>query len=289
MKVIAIFIADQHWRDDTPKCRADNYLDTQIMKLSQIKAMIIEKSPIFDCGDLLNKHKISPYLEGLLIDILPDNFYTIAGNHDQPYHRIEDIDKGSLGVLIKSKSIKLAEHICGDKMCIIGFNYGNLNKEYTLGNKINIALVHEFISLDNFPGSMTPEQLCEKLPGFDYIFCGHNHKNFEKQVGKTKVINIGSMMRMDADQINYEPGFYIMYEDFTVKRIKFEINKNVINRKYIDDIKKRDVNLDAFVESLTNKYEITNSFKNNLDNYCWENKINDDIKNKINEAINELC
>jgi hypothetical protein len=150
-----------------------------------------------------------------------------------------------------------------------------------------IALCHEFVSLENFPGSITSKELVKKLPGFNYIFCGHNHKNFEAQVGNTKVINIGSMMRADADQIDFEPGFYAMYEDFSVERILFDIEKDVIDRKYLDYKKETDERLESFVESLNNKYEISNSFKNNLENHIKENNTSDGVKNKILGAVNE--
>ncbi len=289
-KIIALFSSDFHFRDTKPRCRIDNYFEAQKNKLEQIKKVQVENNcPVFDCGDLLDNYRSSPFLEGWLIDNLPDNFYTIAGNHDLPQHRIEDIDKGSLGVLIKSKKIKLVnyEYIDTDKVGIYGFNYDELNEKYNLENDtIKIALIHEFISIDKFPGSITPDELCQKLQGFDYIFCGHNHTNFEKQVGKTKVVNIGSMLRMDADQINYKPAYYVMYEDFTIEKRYFDIQDNVIDRKYIDDKNKTNEKLEAFISSLNGKYEISNSFKNNIENYLKENNIDEGIKNKIYEVLN---
>lgn len=298
MKIKAIFVSDWHFRDTNPKCRTDNYLLAQKNKLEQVKKIQFENDncPIFDCGDLLDSYRSSPFLEGWLIDNLPNNYFTIAGNHDLPNHRSEDLDKSSLGVLYKARCFYYIGKQEFYGFNIYGFNYGDIFKEdkYKWLNEYlkdacdcikKIAIIHEFISIDKFPGSITPKELVQKLQDFDYIFCGHNHINFQLQIGKTKVVNVGSMLRMDADQINYIPGFYVMYEDFTVGRILFEIQDNVIDRKYIDVKKQNDEKLNVFVESLNNKYEINNSFKNNLNNHINANSITDDVKEKIFNAL----
>jgi predicted phosphodiesterase len=289
-KILCIITSDGHIRDTKPRCRIDNYFEAQSKKLNQIKKLQIENNcPVFDCGDLLDNYRSSPFLEGWLIDNLPNQFYTIAGNHDLPNHRIEDIDKGSLGVLIKASKVKLLNW-CSIGIGVWGFNYNSnfqIPKEFETRRKEtkHIALVHEFISIDKFPGSITPNELVNKLQGFDYIFCGHNHTNFDVKVNNTRVINIGSMLRMDADQINYKPAFYVMYDNFEIEKIYFDIDDNVIDRKYIDDKNKTNEKLEAFITSLNGKYEISNSFKNNIDNYLKENNIAEGIKEKIYASI----
>ncbi len=287
-KIISIFTSDWHMRDTKPRCRIDNYFEAQKNKLEQIKKVQSENNcPIFDCGDLLDNHKSSPFLEGWLIDNLPDNFYTIAGNHEIPYHNINDIDKSSWNVLWKAKKINYTDIYLDTDFQVVGFHYGHLNKKYYIKNdRINIALIHEFISINKFPGSITPDELVQKLQGFDYIFCGHNHTNFDVKINNTRIINVGSMLRMDADQINYKPAFYVMYEDFTIEKKYFNIKEDVIDRKYIDDKNKTNEKMEAFILSLNGKYEISNSFKNNIDNYLKENKVGEGIKNKIRMSIN---
>lgn len=293
MKVIAVFTSDWHFRDTVPRCRIDDYFQAQKNKLDQVKEIqrLNNNCPVFDCGDLLDKCKSSPFLEGWLMDNLPDNFYTIAGNHDLPNHRIEDLENSSLGVLIKSGKIKLLSCLENSPIfSVYGFNYGDfIASQYLINNKSKkIALVHEFISLDRFPGSITPEQLTEKLPGFDFIFCGHNHINFGDYVNDCQVINVGSMMRMDADQVNYEPGFYVMYEDYSIKRILFDIEKDVIDRKYLDQKSKTSERLLSFIESVTGKYEIGNNFKENLRKSVFGvYNIGEGVKKKISQALGE--
>lgn len=130
MKIIAIVTADWHFRDTQPRCRIDDYFQAQKNKLDQIKEVQkFDNCPVFDCGDLLDKCKSSPFLEGWLMDNLPDHFYTIAGNHDIPYKKIDAIDWGSLGVLIKSKKISLIKLYEDDNLIIEGFNYGELSDD----------------------------------------------------------------------------------------------------------------------------------------------------------------
>jgi hypothetical protein len=154
--------------------------------------------------------------------------------------------------------------------------------------KKRIALVHEFVSLDKFPGSITPEQLTEKLKGFDFIFCGHNHQNFGDYVNDCQVINVGSMMRMDADQVDYIPGFYVMYEDYSIEWVPFNIENDVIDRKYIDQKNQTSERLLSFVESLSGKYEIGNNFQENL-RKCQSRgyNIGEGVKKKISQALGE--
>ena len=293
-KPIALITADMHLRDTTPKCRTDNYFLAQENKLKFLLGKQRELNiPILDAGDLLNGYRCSPFLEAYLIDNLPKHIITIPGNHDLPYNNLNCYDKSSLNVLEKASSLLVLknETLNADKFYLCGKAFSfNEDFNYELPdpakNKLKIAMMHTFVSAKGeIPNTHSAESLCKKFKDFDIIITGHNHQSFVYESDYNKLINPGSMMRMFADQIDFKPRLFILFDDGSIDFEYFPIQEDVIDRKHLEIKEERDKRLESFLKNMNKSYKKKFDFKSNISSFVKENKTEQTVVNKIMEAL----
>jgi predicted phosphodiesterase len=299
MKPTAILTGDIHLRDTCPISRKDNYWLAQEKKI--IFIMDLQEKygiPIIDSGDLLHKAYSSPFLESWAINNLPP-MITIPGNHDLPNHNLDLFHKSSLSVLNSALNMRVIREpkegaFIGGGIYIYGFYYGCKQEFKNIksfeSTKRKVAIIHDMVyesEIDpNIPGQKSIS-LLKKFKDADLILTGHNHKNFVVEYQKRLLVNVGSMMRMTADQIDYQPKIYLWYADNnTLEEIYLPIEKDVIDRNQLDRIQEKDKRLLSFVERINDNFEISLSFNSNLENYFKKNKTRKAVQDIIMEAIN---
>jgi len=158
-----LLTSDWHIRYNNPICRIDNFFETQKKVLEQVSEIAKgNNAEIIIAGDIFNKAKPenSQELEILLYDIFKDDYiYFIAGQHDLLFHKIENMDKGSIGVLRNYSNWDNNS---------IGFNHFNYNQEIKDNleeDKIKICILHKYIAEKELPffikNGLTAKELCE--------------------------------------------------------------------------------------------------------------------------------
>jgi DNA repair exonuclease SbcCD nuclease subunit len=303
-KPIAILTADIHLRLTTPTARTDDYQDALLRKIEFLRSKSVGLGvPVLDAGDLFDNWRASPEAESIAMQSLPFVMVTIPGNHDIPKHNINLYYKSSLHVLDAAKRIHVG--INPDTPLRVGnnmvyfFPYGTpIEKMVDVGENIealdgecHIALYHGMVigSKDElWPGAKEynmARALLQRVPGFDVIVTGHNHKTFTAEYEGRHLINPGSMMRMDADQMDHQPSFFILYSDNSYTQQYIPIEKDVLTRQHIITSTERDERMLAFIERMGLNYEIGLSFERNLENHIADNKIRNGTKEKIWEAV----
>lgn len=293
---IAILCADIHLRDTTPICRIDDYFESQQKKIDYIRELQdFIGVPIFCAGDLFHTAKSSPFLESWVIKNIPQNFYTIAGQHDLVNHRKELFNHSSIGVLNSSGSII---YLMRGMEGWVGIN---CNKEISLfpDNTISdnlpiirILLLHTFIRKpkdlqDKQIGGYPARKVLQDNPDFDIIVTGDNHKPFIVEYENRKLINCGSMMRMKTDQIDHKPRVYILYNDLSVEEEYLPIKDNVIDDSHIQFVQERDYKMEEFVKRANSNFELGLDYKENIKAYFRNNKENDNVQNIVWRSMNE--
>lgn len=280
----AILTSDWHLREDTPVCRTDDYWSTQWKKVRYISSLQMQYGcPVLHAGDLFDKWKPSPYLLSETIKNIPDRFHTIYGQHDLPEHNIELFYKCGINVLNLSGSLTL----------LAGTHFGqfpDLKKlSFQLENK-EILLWHTMVYQGKlpWPGCTSPSaaKVLRTYPQFPLILMGDNHKSFVEEYKGRILVNPGSLMRMDADQIDFQPRVYLWYANTnTVKPVYLPIEENVVSREHIERKTQRDNRIDAFVSRLNTDWEGAIGFEENLERLITENKIKDNVKSIIYKAL----
>jgi len=281
-KVIAILTSDWHLREDQPICRTDNFWYTQWKKVQFVSDIQRKYNiPVIHAGDLFNHWKPSPLLLSKTIKCIPDQFYTIYGNHDLPQHNVELSYKSGVYTLIQAGKIQLLKGIHWNAP----FEYDPLFESLV---NVSILVWHKMTwsGIKPFPGSTDPsaQALLRKYPQYQVILTGHNHKAFATGYEGRILVNPGSITRHDADQVDHKPRVYLLYDNISVDPVYLPIEQDVISREHIERKEQRDDRLEAFVSRLNDEWEAGISYEDNLERFFTTNEIKAPVKEIIYKA-----
>jgi hypothetical protein len=131
--------------------------------------------------------------------------------------------------------------------------------------------------------------LLKKYPQFDLILTGDNHKTFTATLNNRVLVNPGSLMRMDADQVNHKPSVFLWWgKDNSIEQVCIPIQPNVISREHLERVKKRDDRISAFVSRLNTKWVAKKSFEDNMENFKKENNIRKSVMDIVYESMENI-
>jgi DNA repair exonuclease SbcCD nuclease subunit len=287
-KPTAILTSDWHLREDQPICRTDDYWRVQWQKITYIRGLQeLYRCLVIHAGDLFDKWKPSPWLLRQAIIHLPNKFNTVYGQHDLPQHSLKLVNKCGTNVLEAGKHLAvLPECHWGQSVPEDGgMGFACVNPYYRSRVLVWHHLTYQHKPFPGATGGLAIGVL-KKYPQYDLIVTGDNHKSFVEEYQGRLLVNPGSLMRMDADQINHKPSVYLWYaEDNTVQRVHLPIQENVISREHIDVKAQRDKRIDAFVSRLDDDWEAKMSFEDNLEIFFTTNKIDEKIKQIIYKSL----
>ena len=280
-----IFCSDFHLRETQPICRLDDYANvTQWEKVDFIANLQVKYNcPVLHAGDLFDHWKPSPNLLRETMVHIPDEFYTIYGQHDLPQHSLELADKCGINVLLEAGIINL----------LPGSHWGQDPIQSILINHFPVLVWHIFNyqGVKPWPDCTSPmaAKLLRQYPQYPIIVTGDNHKPFVESYEGRLLVNPGSIARMDADQIDHKPRVYLWYaETNTVEPVYIPIKDNVITREHIELKKERDERIEAFISQLhDSKWKVSMSFEQNLKMYEEQNKPRESVMQIVYKSINQ--
>ena len=224
-----LIFTDAHIRASTPRSRIDDYPAALWEKFRQIGQIITSQGihAVLIGGDLFDSPDpstsvVNNYLQVFSYWQIP--IYSIVGSHDKFGYNDDTLYRTGLGTLLASGTVKL------------------LKDTQVIGRNTQIAGVSHSYGLDEHPmtdyyrSKVDPDayliEICHGMTmsepwGFgkytdvrnivtwaDLLVCGHYHPGFKPvQVGKTTVINVGSLGRTENVQRQYSPGIIIVDTD----------------------------------------------------------------------------
>lgn len=314
----AILAADLHLRMDQPACRTDDYRSAQTNKLKWLSSIqkkygdpIYNNTPILVAGDVFHTWKPLTTSEGFemvtyAMGTVPPHIIAITGQHDLPYHSLDNFYKSPLSALSLLPqttvcSTVMAHTVQNYNFIVCAFPWGtDITKDYSSLYKITplnkkAALIHKLImnpeaeenSKIKYEG--TPDQILDQLKDFDLVVSGDNHIPFTYRNKRGQLlVNPGSMMRMRADQIDHKPRVYLWYaETNEVEPVYFPIQEGVVVRDHIREEPKEGTQ--GFIRCLNNKnsVELSLSFEDNIKEHIQKNNVNKRVTSKIYKAMEE--
>lgn len=295
MKADLILTSDWHLRDDQPSCRTDNFEEAQWIKVTQVAALQEELGcPVLHAGDLFHHWKPSPYLISKAIYHLPKDFYTVAGQHDLPQHNLDLFLKCGMNTLTEAKAVKwIADGNFGQGVGR-AFIFPNRRKvvsaSYEEDDK-KVGVWHHFvwdgknIPWPGFEG-MSARQVLRANPDFDLIVTGDYHKPFIKEYKGRLLVNCGCLTRQAADYADHKPRVWLWDANTnTVKPHYLVHQKGVVSREHIEAREERDKRIDAFISRLTDEWEASISFEDNLKRFVTSNRIRKSVVELIHKAM----
>ena len=300
----AIFTADWHIREDNPPCRLDQWPETQWDKVGQIRELQWQhECPVFIAGDFFHHWKPSPFLlQRTIAELRQFKFPVgvIPGQHDLPQHSQEQYDRSGLAVLEAADVITvLKEPTLTDpwdegKIAVTGFPWNTTPGGITPLAPIHVALVHLLVYKGEppFPGAEksggTAQSLLSRMPGYDVVVTGDNHQTFTDTRGNQLLVNPGSLGRQTAAQTDHEPSVFLWYSATnTVERHALRYNKGAITREHLDGPAERDERMEAFVRRISDSYEVSLSFKDNITKFLAANVIRKPVQDLVWELMEE--
>lgn len=282
MTVDLILTSDWHLRDDTPSCRIDDFQDTQWKKVEQVlKLQNQYECPVLHAGDLFHHWKPSPWLISQAIARLPNEFYTVAGQHDLPQHNLHAIKNSGLYTLVVAGVVELFED---------AGNFGQEIAEYHMkGRKVGVW--HHFvwdgknIPWPGFEG-LSAREVLKQNPQFDLIVTGDNHRPFTYEYKGRLLVNCGCLTRQAADYDTHQPRVWLWNaETNTVKAHFLKVDKGAVSRKHIEEVEVRTKRIDAFISRLSEEWEVSVSFEENLKRFISSNKIRKSVLDLIYKSL----
>jgi len=283
-KADLILTADWHLKDKPPICRVGDFEEDQWKKVDFVSELQVQhECKVVHAGDLFDHWKPSPYLLSRTMDHLPEQFFTIYGNHDLPQHNIEDAHR--CGVYALEKAGKLA--------MLPGTHWGQIPEHPTAklsehNRKILVWHVMTYQGKKPWPGCTDPisAALLRKYKDYDLILTGHNHKSFVEEYGGRLLVNPGSLMRQDADQLDFRPRVYLYFaEDNRVEPVFIPIRGDAVTRLHIERDAARSDRIEAFISKLDGDWSAGMSFENNLEAFFSTNQVRTSVKNIIYKSL----
>lgn len=280
-KVIAILVGDMHITESQPKCRTDNFWDSQW----EVVKFISDLQKKYNCkvlcsGDVFDHWKPSPYLLSYCIRYFPKNMYAIYGNHDLPQHNLDLYEKTGLNALAEANKIDIWN----------GCHWRQTpekNMVFDL-DRIKILMWHVMVwhKEKPYPNSTDPNtyRLIRKNPGYDVILTGHNHKPFTAKKDNTILVNPGSITRQTADQTD-RPRVYLLHSDISIKKVYLPEPDNCITRDHLEKQKEKEKRFESFISTLNEDWEETLNYSQNLERFFAANNTPDSIKKIIYKSI----
>lgn len=282
-KADLILTSDWHLRDDTPSCRTDNFEESQWRKVAQIAALQEEHNcPVLHAGDLFHHWKPSPYLISMAIYHLPKDFVTVAGQHDLPQHNMDLFHKSGMNTLLQAGAISWIKE---------GGNFGQEVGSWFSYKGKKVGVLHRFVwDGKNIPwpdcDEITARQLLKDNPEFDLIVTGDYHKPFTYEYKGRLLVNCGCLTRQVADYADHKPRVWLWEASSnTVSPVYLVVEKGVVNREHIDKKEEREKRIDAFISRLTDEWEVSISFEENLKRFVSSNKIRKSVVDLIHKAM----
>lgn len=208
-----MFVGDVHLKAQNPVCRKDNYAEAILLKLKWILSYCMEKkidSVVF-LGDLFDAPTVAWSLFTQVMQLFQSfcengiTCYTIVGNHDIRYDRLDTLNDTSLGVLLISGFLKrLSENpinLNDDGLQIIGYDFSQKIISCDEDRSKQICVAHEYFQCGFSDTSLQTEDL-DAFGYGTYVF-GHDHAPYMpmKQASWT-LYRPGSLSRNSSDAHN---------------------------------------------------------------------------------------
>jgi DNA repair exonuclease SbcCD nuclease subunit len=285
--VDAILTADWHLMETNPVCRKDDLTETQWEKVDFIAALQKEYGcPVIHAGDLFDFWKPSPELLAKAMQHLPNNFWTVYGNHDLPQHNIELAYKSGIHALLHAGKLQVLD-TCHWLETPTKHSWAPIFGE-ECHRKTLVWHVMTYQGLLPFPGCTAPKgaKLLRQYSQFDLIVTGDNHKPFVEEYEGRLLVNPGSLFRITAIQQTHKPRVYLWNGRLnTVEPVYLPIKEDVISREHLEATEERDNRIDAFISTINTDWEGSLSFEDNLEIFRQENSIRQSVMEIVYAAI----
>lgn len=292
---------DWHLRWGRPRYRVDDYTETQFGKTQ----FLLNKASYNDCemvllaGDMTENYPVPKFPHRLLqryIALLRSYTFeliTVWGQHDGNYHA--DFENTPLKVMEAAGAVTILDedrsripraHYSESIPTVYGAGWDEAIPTPENPDHFNILITHKMISnSDYWSGtvSYTDAQAFLDSQPYDLIVSGDNHKHFYVRAHGKTLINCGSLMRTNIDQVGHQPVFYIFDTEtrtFEEHKIPIRPAEEVFDLENYERQTSERREARAFIEELGRRGE--------LDGFDFEQDLQDVLDENPTEVMARL-
>ena len=300
---IAILTADIHLSHSSPAARSqepDWYeaMRRQFQWLKELQRRFEHELPIFIAGDIFHKYSPPVELVNFALRELPDNIYAIPGQHDLPYHSLDDIRKSAYWTLMEAGKITNVNYRtpalmrvgCSEVLIRLhGFPFKcpiiPCQKE---GDAIEIAIIHEYCWQGRacYLGA-SEEKSVEAHRAhagtYDVLVFGDNHIPHEDFSENPVVFNCGGFYRRTIDEVDHRPSVGILYSDLTIKREYVPVQEDIFITKQESSVLEQ--NISDFVHYLSNTTTNPLDVEEIIRNYVITHNVSELVQIEISRLL----
>jgi exonuclease SbcD len=234
-KTVILTVGDVHLADRTPASRKDDYKAETFNELRMIARLAAKEnaSAVLFTGDIFHEKSAKMNSHSLVREAIsvfssfPCPAYSIVGNHDISYNRMETLEKQPLGVLFESGALKKLTREQIGEIEVVGVDfdenttYDTLRPKKTHPDGKLLAVCHVYaepVERDLFGEPVFGyDKIAESGDVDVYVFGHYHHDQGIVKVGDKHFVNIGSLSRGSLNKENL---------DRDVKIGKISLDKN---------------------------------------------------------------
>ena len=310
MRPVALLCSDFHASLSPPVIRSaeTDWIEAMRRPLRQIRELQKELSkgrdwniPVLFAGDLFDRWNSSAELTNFLLEEIPDDFWTIPGQHDLPHHSYEDVKRSSYWTLVAAGKIDNVPNETvrvSDELLVLGFPWGfeprGWDHHCEPGDEgLVVALIHRYCWTErtkhpNASESGSCPVIQEQMKGFDLIVSGDNHKPFFQRGSgdRPSVFNCGTLMRRKADEIDHRPSIGVLMSDGKVERRFLDCSEDkFLEQETTNKLLGAKIDLADFVDGLTGLEAEETDFVDVVNRFLDGNRLDPDVKRTILEVV----
>ena len=216
-----LFAGDPHLNYQTPQSRKDVYPQTILEKIKEVAKIANEQNvdeTIF-LGDMFHQ-RYQPYSYMMKCFLAFKEFkkvpYSIIGNHDVIYERMDTFDESPLNFLFMTGVVKHLEQLEYDNVLIKAFDYTSPITVNETKDKYTVCVAHQYYNTPLYKFYIKPEDALNL--GYQAYVLGHDHTVYDDIVNdKFRIIRPGSLSRGTAHSSNLIRDIYAVIFDTVTK------------------------------------------------------------------------
>ena len=254
-----LFIGDPHLNYQTPQSRKDVYPQTMLEKIKAIAKIANEQNidDIVFLGDMFHQ-RYQPYSYMMKCFLAFKEFnkapYSIIGNHDLIFERIDTFEESPLNFLFMTGVVKHLEKLEYNDVVLKGFDYTTPINENDTKDKYTVCVAHQYYNTPLYKFYIKPEDALNL--GYNAYVLGHDHTVYDDISNDMfKVIRPGSLSRGTAHSSNLMRDVYgVIFDTITKTFTRITIPTQKASDVF-KEIKYVEKSLEASVDEIIDKME----------------------------------
>lgn len=297
-------IGDLHLTSHRPERRRDDYLGTILNKIQQALDIFRKEDVdwVVQVGDFFDAPTVSNRVKSCVIRLLRQysdlRVLAIAGQHDITGHSLTTVPNSPLAVLEAAEVLCLLDHAgkhINSSTTIYGASFGEEVPPVDVG-ETSILVTHRMIGdRPLYPGQPleSPRMFLCSYPQYRLVLCGDYHYPFQDTYEGRTILNVGCLVRKnikDVDMKLHPSVATIDLDSMKVTNHPLVVAEasDVFDLTRQEKPRKDEAALQRLVEDLRNSQVAQASWKSILVRVLAEQNVNPDVKQVLNEAMDEV-